>query len=63
MPEASNSEPRKRVNAKQTSKGDYYFEATVETFDGSSPAVALLDLIIETEGAFKAAGKTLVVSG
>lgn len=53
---------RKRVNAKQTSKSDWYFEATVESFDGASPAKELLDLVIEVEGAFRAAGKKLVTA-
>jgi len=56
------SEPRKRVNAKQTSKGDWYFEATVESYDGASPARELIDLVIETEGAFREAGKKLVAT-
>jgi len=56
------SEPRKRVNAKQTSKGDWYFEATVESYDGASPARELIDLVIETEGVFREAGKKLVAT-
>ena len=56
------TEPRKRVNAKQTSKGDWYFEATVETYDGVSPAKELIDLVIETEGAFRQASKKLVTT-
>ncbi len=58
----ASTEPRKRINGKQTSKGEWYFEATVETHDGSSPARKLLDLVIETEGAFRQAGKKLVTT-
>lgn len=59
-------EPRERVriNAKQTSKGAWYFEATSEdeatTVDVDNVAAKLLDAVRAAETKFKAAGKMLV---
>jgi len=53
------TKPRTRVNAKQTSKGDWYFDVTVETQDGSNPADLLLSTVQDAERKFREAGKQL----
>ena len=54
---------RVRVNAKQTSKGEWYFDATFEdealNVDTDNAAQRLLETVDALERAFKAAGKTI----
>ena len=58
-------EPRERVrvNAKQTSKGDWYFEATFENEDAAVnvdwSASRLLETVKAVEEKFRADGKSL----
>lgn len=60
---AEEKTPRIRINAKETSKGEWYFEATVETEDqpeGKYAVDVLRDTIICAEDQFRAVGKKLV---
>jgi len=52
--------PRIRINAKQTSKGRWYFEATAETDDAEVSADKLLIAIKAIEQRFLADGRELV---
>ena len=54
------TKPRVRVNAKQTAKGLWYFEATVETDNVLETTGLLLTAVQAVEQDFKAAGKPLV---
>lgn len=54
--------PRIRVNAKQTSKGDWYFEATAETDDVEASADILIAAVKATEKRFIDDGRKLVGS-
>jgi len=51
---------RERVNAKQKASGEWYFDVTVECFDGSSPNPRLVELAIETRDSYKNRGFTVV---
>jgi len=56
---------RKRVNAKQTAKGEWYFDVTVEMTGGDEfssiyVATQLLELAKTTEQIFRDDGKKLV---
>ena len=57
-------ELRKRINAKQTAKGDYYLdgtvEATAESIDNRTLAHDLRNLIDVTREEFKTAGYRVV---
>ena len=53
------TKPRVRLNAKQTSKGAWYFEATTETESVEESTSLLLAAVKKAEADFKAAGKTL----
>jgi len=53
------TKPRVRVNAKQTSKGEWYFDVTAETQDGSDAVDLLLATVNDAESKFSAAGKVL----
>jgi hypothetical protein len=55
--------PRIRTNAKQTSKGDWYFDVTVETESGIIPADLLVSVVNEVKAKFKAAGLRIVNDG
>jgi len=58
MPEES-TKPRVRINAKQTSKGEWYFDVTAES-DNVQDAISLLDnAIITAEETFKQEDRTL----
>lgn len=54
------TKPRIRINAKQTSKGAWYFEATAETDSEVESSDLLLKAIELTEANFRKAGKELV---
>lgn len=53
------TKPRVRVNAKQTSKGAWYFEATAESENVEESTSLLLAAVQKVEADFLAAGKTL----
>ena len=52
--------PRIRINAKETSKGEWYFEATAESNDVNVSASALIDAVTAAQLKFKEAGKNIV---
>ena len=52
--------PRIRINAKQTSKGEYYFDATVETDNVEISAITLIEAIKRAQDLFVVAGKKIV---
>ena len=52
--------PRVRINAKSTSKGEYYFEATAESDDVDRSAGLLIDAVIKAQAKFKEVGKNIV---
>lgn len=57
-----NGEPRLRVNAKQTSKGEFYFDCTAEIPEESPDKVArlCLETVQAAEKKFLDAGKKIV---
>jgi len=55
-----NTKPRIRVNAKQTSKGLWYFDVTTETDEVEKASTMLLEAVENVETKFKKAGKKLV---
>ena len=54
------TKPRVRLNAKQTAKGTWYFEATAEAESVGVSAALLINAVQKAEADFLAAGKTLV---
>ena len=53
--------PRIRINAKATSKGEYYFDATTETDNVGASADLLINAVLTAQLKFKEAGKKIVV--
>jgi len=53
------TKPRIRINAKQTSKGDWYLDVTAETDNVGDSVVLLNSAIRGTEDIFKAEGRVL----
>ena len=53
-------QPRIRINAKQTSKGEWYFDATAETDDVETSADKLIAAVKATEKRFVDDGRALV---
>ena len=56
-----NNSPRIRINAKQKSSGEWYFDITAETNDVEDSSSLLLDAAIKVQNKFKEAGKNIVV--
>jgi len=54
------TKPRIRINAKETSKGEWYFEATAETDGVEVSANLLIRAVKAAQENFKMAGKKLV---
>ena len=52
--------PRIRINAKQTSKGEWYFDVTAEMSTVEDSAIALLAAVEGAQKKFKEAGKKIV---
>ena len=55
-----NNEPRVRINAKQTSKGEWYLDITIETNEVLKSAHMVTQAIKEAEIRFKRDGRVLV---
>jgi len=55
-----NTKPRIRINAKQTSKGEWYFDITAETESVELSSDLLASAVQEIEAKFVALGKKLV---
>ena len=60
--DAVNTPPRCRFNAKQTAKGAWQLDVTVETYDGHSPVDIVITRIEEANREFKAKGLAVVES-
>lgn len=54
------SEPRYRLNAKQTAKGAWQLDVTAETYDGESPVDLALSVIQEAQKKFEGQGLAVV---
>jgi len=52
--------PRIRIKATETSKGEWYFEATAETDNVEKAAGFLIDAVTTAQNKFKEAGKKVV---
>lgn len=53
------TKPRVRINAKQTSKGEWYMDVTAETDDVEKSVTTLNSAIKRTEQTFLAEGRIL----
>lgn len=53
--------PRMRVNAKQTAKGEWYFDITAECYNGEDASALVLEAVQKTEKDFAFAGKKVVI--
>lgn len=53
------TKPRVRINAKQTSKGEWYFDVTAETDDVNHSVTLLNEAIQKTAATFTAEGRVL----
>lgn len=62
MSEATNNQPRKRVNAKQSAKGQWQLDVTIETFTGESPIDQVIETIEEAKKKFTERGLQLTES-
>jgi len=57
--EELSTKPRVRINAKQTSKGEWYFDVTAETDDVQYSVNLLDEAIHKTQEVFTREGRTL----
>jgi hypothetical protein len=55
------TKPRIRINAKQTSKGEWYFDVTAETDDVEKSIQLINKAIADAEKTFTLAGRTLAM--
>ena len=56
---AETTKPRVRVNAKQTSKGEWYFDITCETDDVDESLRLLDEAVLKAQSKFEARGRKL----